>query len=225
MIRYVIRRLGWALGVLVALTLSVYVLFGPVLQSRSGVDAARIVAGPRATAAAVAQTRRFLRLDRPWYEQYTIFVRRLVLGPSDEDVRRLCTADENCSRRIDRLGTTFIQQRAVGRVIGEALPVTISLALLAAIIWLAISIPVGILAAIRAYSGFDRLAMTAVLWGQALPVYYFGLLALYLVAYLPNSAIFEGWFGARYDLFPIGGYRPFGIDIGMESAAGGNVVE
>ena len=51
--------------------------------------------------------------------------------------------------------------------------------------------------------------MVVVLWGQALPVYYFGLLALYFFAYLPNSQAFYDVFGFRVDLFPIGGYAEF----------------
>ncbi len=49
------------------------------------------------------------------------------------------------------------------------------------------AIPVGVLSAVRSRSKFDRVSMFIVLWGQALPVYYFGLLALYFLAYLPNS--------------------------------------
>ena len=107
------------------------------------------------------------------------------------------------------MGNSFSSLQSVDKAIKDAFPVTLSLVTVAAIIWLAVAIPVGVLSAIRSRSLFDRVAMVVVLWGQALPVYYFGLLALYFLAYLPNSQAFESVFGFRVDLFPIGGYVDF----------------
>ena len=62
--------------------------------------------------------------------------------------------------------------------------------------WLGISIPVGIISAIRPRSIFDRVTVVAVLIGQSLPIYYFGLLALYFLSF-------------RAKIFPQGGYETF----------------
>ena len=150
-------------------------------------------------------------LDEPYVVQYGLWAKRLLLGPSAEDKEKFCPPKEKCSDYIGRLGNSFTRTEAVDKAIKEAFPVTLSLVTVAAIIWLAVAIPVGVMSAVRSRSTFDRVSMIIVLWGQALPVYYFGLLALYFLAYLPNSQGFEDVFGFKLDLFPIGGYADFSI--------------
>jgi peptide/nickel transport system permease protein len=209
MVRYTLRRLLGGLGVLVTLTMVTFLLFGPILQANYPIDAATLVAGPRATPESVVEIRKTLKLDKPWYEQYWLFLRRIIAGPSSEERERFCDPGQDCSENIGRLGTSFVQNLAVDKVIRAALPVTVSLAAATVIIWLMIAIPIGILSALRSRSIFDRVTMVGVLWGQALPVYYFGLLALYFLAYLPNSRFFYDIFGIRFEIFPIGGYADF----------------
>ena len=212
MIRYTIRRLLWGIVVLLVITLATFFLFGPVLSwKHPGQDAARLRSGPHPTEEIVEQTRHLLGLDKPWYSQYGIYVRRIVLGPSDEDKARVCDPGQDCGAVIGRLGSTFIQGRAVDKLIGDAAPVTFSLAICAALLWIMVSIPIGVLSALRNRSLLDRTTMIGVLWGQALPVYYFGLLALYLLAYIPNSHYFVDWFGRSFELFPLGGYVQFSL--------------
>jgi peptide/nickel transport system permease protein len=208
-IRYVIERAVGAVVVLLVVTFGTFVLFGPLLQVRAGVDAARIVAGPKATKEAVEQTRRLLGLDRPWYEQYGKFLRRLVFGPTAADRERLCAPTEDCTARIGRLGTSFIRGQSVDRAIGQAVPVTLSLALFSAVPWLGVAIPLGILSALRRGGRLDRLVLSAVVMAQSLPVYFVGLVLLYVLAYLPSSQAFERWFGFRLSVLPIGGYARF----------------
>ncbi len=212
MFRYLIRRILWGVLVLVALTMSVFLLFGPVLQWKSKIEPARLYAGNHPTEETVAQVNSILGLNRPWYVQYERYMKRLVLGPSDEECRRLNPTGKlsECSQSIGRLGRTFRQQRPVDQVIKEAIPVTISLTLFAAVIWLVLAVPIGVLSALRTRSLFDRITMMFVLLGQALPIYYFGLLALYFLAYLPSSDEAKRRFGFKvgFDLFPNGGYSP-----------------
>ena len=179
MIRYTIRRLLWGVVVLLALSLATFVLFGPVLQSTAGVDAAQLVAGQHAGPEQVAQTRRFLGLDKPWYEQYFIYMRRVVLGPSADDRAKVCIPGQSCADQVGRLGTSFENSQGVDYEIKQAFPVTLQLSILTAIIWIGLSIPIGVLSALKRGSVTDRSSMVVVLLGQSLPVYYFGLLALY----------------------------------------------
>ena len=210
MIRYTIRRLLWGLLVLFVITVVTFVLFGPVLRGagghRPGAHLRRLARdGPgRGEHAAVPQPRRaVLRPVRPLASSASF------LGPSEADKEKFCPPREECSNYVGRLGNSFTRTEAVDKAIKEAFPVTLSLVTVAAIIWLAVAIPVGVLSAVRSRSKFDRISMFVVLWGQALPVYYFGLLALYFLAYLPNSQGFEDIFGFKLDLFPIGGYVDF----------------
>ncbi len=216
MIRYTLRRLIWGVLVILVVITATFVLFGPVLQSSGKIDAAARVCGPHCSPPEVDRTRNFLGLNKPWYTQYGIYLRRVVLGPDKAELRRLCSEDDiksgACAQRDGRLGTTFLQSRAVDKVITQALPTTISLTLSAAFVWILLSVPIGILSALKTRSFFDRATMVGVLWGQSLPVYYFGLLSLYLLAYLPNSDTFINWFGFRVNIFPIGGY--VGLDWG-----------
>ncbi len=211
MIRYMIRRMLWGLLVLFIITVVTFTLFGPVLEGPGNTDLARAYAGSRATEQAVENMREYLNLDEPYVVQYGLWAKRLLLGPSAEDKEKFCPPKEKCSDYIGRLGNSFTRTEAVDKAIKEAFPVTLSLVTVAAIIWLAVAIPVGVMSAVRSRSKFDRVSMIIVLWGQALPVYYFGLLALYFLAYLPNSQGFEDVFGFQVDLFPIGGYVDFSI--------------
>ena len=197
MVRFLIRRILGGTIVVLIVTLAVFVLFGPVLRWHSDISPARLYAGKNPTPEQIERVSALLGLDKPYYEQYLITLRRLVIGPTAEEQARLCpgSSQDECSAILGRFGSSFAKQVSVDRLIGEALPVTLSLTLLAAAIWLLISIPIGILSAIRPRSLLDRLATVFVLIGQSLPVYYFGLLALYFLAY-------------RYQLFPLSGYVP-----------------
>lgn len=196
MLRYTIRRLLWGLLVIFAVTLSVFVLFGPVLRSTANINPARLYAGKNAQPDEIARVEATLGLDKPYYEQYAISMRRLVLGPSDDELTRLCPSGNDCDRLIGRLGRSFEKQRSVDSLIWSRVGVTASLAGVAAVMWLTISIPVGVLSAVRPRSIFDRITIVAVLIAQSLPVYYFGLLALYFLTF-------------RWHLFPQGGYEDF----------------
>jgi peptide/nickel transport system permease protein len=211
MLRYTIRRLLWGLLVLFVITVVTFTLFGPVLEGPGETDLARAYAGSRATEQAVENMREYLNLDEPYVVQYGLWVKRLVVGPSDEDKEKFCPPNEDCDLYVGRLGNSFTRTQSVDQAIKEAFPVTLSLVIVAAIIWLAVAIPVGVLSAVRSRSLFDRVTMIAVLWGQALPVYYFGLLALYFLAYWPNSDRMIDLVGYRVELFPIGGYENFDL--------------
>jgi peptide/nickel transport system permease protein len=181
-----------------AVTLAVFVLFGPVLQWKRDIEPARIYAGKSPSAEEIDRVSEILGLDKPFYEQYGIMLRRLVLGPSQEDKERLCpnSTPEECDELVGHLGQSFEKRRSVDKLILDRLSVTFSLALVGAVIWMAISIPVGVLSAIRPRSFFDRITVVFILIGQSLPVYYFGLVALYFFAYTNK-------------IFPPGGYETF----------------
>jgi peptide/nickel transport system permease protein len=201
MIRYTIRRLLWGIVVILAVTFSVFLLAGPVLSWKNpGITPARLYAGKNPTPQAIQQVSQLLGLDKPFYVQYVYSVRRLVLGPSADEKARLCpgaTASE-CSQLVGRLGRSFQKQRSVDTLILDRFPATLSLSLMAAFMWMVLSIPIGVLSAIKSRSFFDRSTMVTILVGQSLPVYYFGLLALYFFAY-------------KIPIFPLGGYVPLDL--------------
>jgi peptide/nickel transport system permease protein len=79
-------------------------------------------------------------------------------------------------------GLSFFHRRPVGNVIAERLPATIELSLVALILALAISIPLGVLAAVKKNTTIDRLSTVGSLFGVSLPGFWFGILLLLLFA-------------------------------------------
>lgn len=108
-----------------------------------------------------AELRRGLGLDRPLVERFFVFLGNAV--------------------QFD-FGTSFYHRRPVGDVIAERLPATIELSLVALIVALVTAIPLGVLAAIKKNSIFDRLATVGSLLGVSLPGFWFGILLLMLFA-------------------------------------------
>ena len=111
MIRYVIRRLLWAVVMFFALTMVTYAIFFVIPA-----DPARLVAGKAATPQDIARARHFLGLDRPLSVQYGLFVKRLVVHGD--------------------LGTSFANRESVNTVVLDAAPVTASLVFGAAVLWM-----------------------------------------------------------------------------------------
>jgi len=167
-LRYFIRRLLWACVLFVAVTLVTFVIFFVIPA-----DPARQVCGQRATATCVERARHFLGLDQPMIVQYGRFLDRLVIHQS--------------------LGRSFTNRQDVTQQVLQAAPVTGSLVFGGAVLWLLISIPIGILSALRPRSLLDRVTMVTVLIGISATPVWTGLLAAY-------------FFGYKLHVFPITGY-------------------
>ncbi len=184
MLTYLIRRLLWALFLFFAVTIVTYVIFY-VTPS----DPARLAAGQGASPEQVQKVADQLHLNDPLWKQYGLFLKQLVFDQS--------------------LGTSFVNREDVNDVIARAAPVTASLVFGGAIFWLTLSIPIGILSALRPRSLLDRTAMTFVLVGIAAHPVWIGLIFAYL-------------FGYRLGLTPINGYCDF-INPGVGAECGGPV--
>jgi peptide/nickel transport system permease protein len=158
MTRYIIRRLLWVVVLLFLvsfLTFAVFYLF-------PSADPAQIRAGRQPNPAVVAAIRHQLGLDKPWYDQYGRYIKRLVL-------------------HFD-LGYSYQSNVSVKSLIFDRLPATISLTVGAAVVWLLSGIAVGTISAVRRRSLFDRAAMGGALVAISAPVYWLGLLSLFLFA-------------------------------------------
>ncbi len=158
MTKFIIRRLLWVIVLLFLVSLLTFVIFY-LLPSA---DPALLRAGRQPTPQLVAEIRHSLGLDKPWYEQYVHYVGRLVL-------------------HLD-FGYSYQYNVPVRTEIFSRLPATVSLALGAAVVWLVIGIAVGTISAVRRRSAFDRAAMGGALVAISAPVYWLGLLSLFLFA-------------------------------------------
>jgi peptide/nickel transport system permease protein len=155
-VRYIIRRLLWVVLLLILVSFITFIIFY-VFPSA---DPARLRAGRQPNPQLVEQIRHNLGLDNPWYQQYWDYMKRLVL-------------------HFD-FGYSYQNNLPVKQQIFDRLPATISLTLGAAVLWLLSGIAVGIISAVRRRTALDRLTMGAALVAISAPVYWLGLVALYL---------------------------------------------
>src|SRR5919107_3365442 len=157
--RFIIRRAMFGILVLLIISFAVFVLFFVVAPG----DPAANFAGKNPTPERLQQIRERYDLDKPWYSQYKLYVTRLVTKGD--------------------LGYSFANETPVRDIIFDRAPATASLALGAAVVWLAIGIPIGILAATKPRSLRDRAATVFALGGLSVPTFVVGLLFLYFFFY------------------------------------------
>ena len=151
MLIYSIKRLLMGLLVMLAVSIITFSL------TNLATDPARAIAGPGATEADVMAVRKAYRFDRPLVVRYVEWLAASAQG---------------------NLGESFRQKRPVVQVIIERLPVTVALGCAALVFAIALSLPLGIAAALRQNTWIDQLAMALALLGQAMPTFWFALLGI-----------------------------------------------
>jgi peptide/nickel transport system permease protein len=176
MLRFLFRRTLFGLIVLWVIITAVFFLF---FVASPG-DPARLFAGRQATEQTVTLVRHQLGLDQPVYVQYGRFMRGFLHIPPD-------------------LGESFVTHEKVMDAITRQMPVTLSVAFGAAVLWLLIAIPIGVLAATRPRSLADRGATIFALAGISLPSFVLGMIVFNVLFFIPatrwNVHLFEvsGW--------------------------------
>jgi len=175
--RYVIRRVLWAALVVFVVTLLTFAIF---FLLPSG-DPAYRFAGRQPNPQIVAEIRHRFGLDNKWYVQYGIYVKHLFLGDQ---------------YGWPGLGFSYNSREPIRTELANRAPKTLSLAIGAAILWLAMGISIGVVSAVKRRTIVDRLAMGFALFGVSTPVFWIGLLGLYV-------------FWQRLHILPGTGYVPF----------------
>jgi peptide/nickel transport system permease protein len=174
MAAYILRRLGWALLVLVAVTLITFLIF---YKLPPGDPALRFV-GKQPTPESIALVRHNLGLDKPFYVQYGKFLKAIVLGDK---------------YGWPGLGFSYDSSIPIREKIIEKAPRTISLIAGASLIWLAGGVLIGVVSAIRRRTIVDRVAMSFALFGISAPVFWLGLMALFIFWYKFNLTAGTGY--------------------------------
>jgi peptide/nickel transport system permease protein len=170
-IAYILRRLAYVAAMLLVVSLVTFGVFFMV-PKLTGSDPALLYIGKTADAASVEGIRHKMGFDKPVHEQYIQFVQGIVVGrdfANGPDVN-------HCSAPC--LGYSFKTDQEVWPLLLDRLPVTLTLALGAALIWLLVGIGSGVISALRKGSLADRAVMTMALAGVSLPIYFTGLLTL-----------------------------------------------
>ena len=188
MFAYISRRLAVSLLIILTVSFAVYVIFAFL-----PFDPAALTCGKNCNDPGIIEAnRRRLGYDLPFFTQYFLFLKGLFFGRTFGEGAALI----NCP--APSLGYSFQQHACVTNLIGEALPVTFSLAIGAIVMWLALGIGLGILAARFRGRIVDQLSTIFVLIGTSLPTFLTGLLLMVFVV-------------IRWHLipFPSGNYTPF----------------
>jgi peptide/nickel transport system permease protein len=171
--RFVVRRLVSMAIVLVAISILTFLIFNVIPNG----DPAVRLAGRNATEAQVAVIRKDWGLDKPVYVQYVKTMGKIFSG--------------DLISYSDRLNVT--------KEIRKRVPRTFSLAVGAAILWMALGVALGLFTAMRAGRFSDRLLTILALIGISMPVFWIGALMNY-------------YLGFKAGIFPNGGYVPFTDD-------------
>lgn len=178
MLRYLIRRVLFMILVLIVVSLLTFIIFVKLPST----DPAIRVAGRHPSPEILATIRHNLGLDRSVFYQYFTFAKGLIPWPGfflDKTVyfswfTRVAVRDEVFSR----------------------LPITAVLTVGAAILWLLIGIPIGIVSALRPGSAVDRAGTLFALFGVSAPIFWLALVLLYLFHFTwhiaPSSGIPPG---------------------------------
>ncbi|MGZ4493172.1 MAG: ABC transporter permease [Nocardioides sp.] len=154
MTRFLLRRTGQAIVVLLLVSLIVFIL----LHMLPG-GAARAVLGPRATQAQLATFNHENGLDKPIWQQFLIWLNHLLHGD---------------------LGYSYRLNQSVSSLIAEKLPKTILLNLLALAIAVVLAIPIGIAQAVKRNSAFDYTATFLGFIFYSTPVFFLSLMLVLL---------------------------------------------
>jgi peptide/nickel transport system permease protein len=165
--RFIVRRLVGMLAVLFAISVIVFVIFNVI----PGGDPAQRMGGRNATPQLVAQINEDWGFNKPLPTQYVDMMKKVFTGDL------ISYQDQN--NVIDR--------------IKEGLPVTFSLAIGAAVIWMAFALVFGYLSAIRAGGLTDRALTILALIGISMPVFWLGAMLLYYLTF-------------KVTIFPTGSY-------------------
>jgi peptide/nickel transport system permease protein len=147
---YVVRRILTVIPVLLGVSILVF-LFLHLIPG----DPATVMLGERATPESIARVRTTLGLDKPLYQQYLIYIGKVIHGDLGESVVRGDPVMKDLARRF---------------------PATIELSFAAILVALVVGVPAGIVSAVRRNSIFDNVSRLISLTGVSMPIFWLGLM-------------------------------------------------
>ena len=162
MVIYMVRRLFWSAVVVAVVLLLTFAIF---FLLPAGDPAVRF-AGKSPTEQQLAEIRHRLGLDQPWYVEFGRFAKNFVVGDS--------YGWPGLGYSYNSGGISVLSE------VEKRAPRTLWLIAGAAIIWLTMGVAIGVVSAIKRRSIFDRMAMGFALFGISSPVFWLGLMALFI---------------------------------------------
>ena len=157
-----LTRLGWSVVTMLGTSFLAFLLLNAVPG-----DVARVIAGPKASPAVLAQVRKQYHLDEPWWQRLKYYYSGLARGD---------------------LGHSFVTDQPVAEAILTRLPTTAALAGVAVVMWMALAVPLGVVTARYRGTLLDRGALVFATLTLSLPAFWLARLLQYWLAYR------WGWF-------------------------------
>ena len=194
MTRYLIRRVLQAIPLLILISMIVFVM----IQLTPGGPMAAFEENPNLTPEDLARLEEQLGLNQPIHVKYIKWVTKIAQGD---------------------WGFSQTTRRPVLTEIGDRLPNTLQLMIISFIFTLLIAFPIGIISAVKQYSIFDHVMTTLAFMGQAVPIFWFGLILIIVFHVWANNPFDSaGNFAIRHlwdcqtckPLFPGGGMQTYG---------------
>ena len=173
MLDFIARRLVAIIPVLTVVAVFVFLM----LRLTPG-DPAAVIAGDNATSDQIADIREKLGLNEPIWTQFAIWIGNVLQG---------------------NFGESFFFKKTVAELIAQRVEPTLALATCTLLFAVSVSVPIGVLAAYRQGSLFDRLVMAFAVMGFSVPGFVIGYCLIYVFA------IELGW-------LPVQGYTRIGVD-------------
>ncbi len=172
--RYLVKRLAGMIPLLLGITI---ISFGMMHLAPGDPSAIQQQFNPKVSAEDIERLRAYYGLDKPLHEQYWQWLKRLA--------------------HLD-FGNSFAADgRPVLDKIAERRPVTLWINILARLLILAVAIPLGVAAAVRKDTLFDRITTVLVFIGFAIPSFWLGLLLMI-------------WLGVEWQWLPVSGMHDYG---------------
>lgn len=130
-------------------------------------DVARVIAGPKATSEVIKEIHAKYHLDDPWWKRLGLYLGQLTRGD---------------------LGRSYVTDQPVAEALLTRIPTTAALAAMAAVMWVVIAVPLGVLTARFRGSRFDRTILVLATLSLSLPSFWLARMMQYGLAYK------LGWF-------------------------------
>lgn len=177
MYRYILKRIGMLIPVLLGVS---FVIF--TLMHYAPGDPVRMLLGNSATNEQVEAMRESMGLNDPLLLQYLNYMKNLLLHGD--------------------LGTSYVHNSPVLDMIVQRLPVTITLAILGIAFAVLLGVPAGIVSAVKQYSVVDNLVMVIALLGISMPNFWLGIIMILFFSRTLNWFPVSGWNGPIYWVLP-----------------------
>ncbi|MFJ3709229.1 ABC transporter permease [Streptomyces sp. NPDC090053] len=179
MAAYIIRRVFAAVLLLLVVSAVTFAIFFlvPRLGGQTTDSMAAQYVGKSPDPDVIAAVKKNLGLDQPLYLQYWHFIKGIVVGASYNFGPDPAVCHAPC------FGYSFKTHSAIWPEIKQRIPVTLSLAVGAAVIWVVSGVATGVVSALKRGTIIDRLAMGVALAGVSLPMFFTGMVSLALFSF------------------------------------------